>query len=250
VVGQDQGARPAGRGGGRFETTRWSIVLTARGSDPPRAREALATLCGLYWFPLYAFVRSRGSAPEEAEDLTQAFFTHLLEKDALRQVDPGKGRFRSFLLASLKNFITDERRKESARKRGGDTTALSLDAEAAEGRYALEPADDLTPDRLFERQWALTVIDQALKRLRERYARTRKESHFDELRIFLTGEHRPVPYSEIAVRLGLSEVAVKVAVHRLRKRFRDALRAEVAQTVATRREIDAELRSLHDALDT
>jgi RNA polymerase sigma-70 factor (ECF subfamily) len=234
---------------GRFATTRWSVVLTAREGDPSLAHEALATLCGLYWFPLYAYVRGRGASPEEAEDLTQGFFAHLLEKEALKRVDPAKGRFRSFLLASLRNFLSDERARETAKKRGGGATPVSLDAEEAEGRYSLEPAHGLTPERLFERQWALAVIEQALGRLSERYARTGKEAQFEALKVFLSGEKRPVPYAEIAQQLGMTELAVKVAVHRLRKRFRDVLREKIAHTVGDEKEIDSELRALYAALE-
>jgi len=232
-------------------TTRWSVVLAAGGTSQPAAREALSTLCGLYWHPLYAFIRRRGSSPEEAEDMTQAFLVHVIEKESLRHVDPGKGKFRSFLLTSLKNFLSDQRSKETALKRGGGVAPVSLDAEEAEGRYSLDPGHDLTPERIFERQWALTVIEQAMTRLRERYARSGKENHFDEMKIFLSGEKRPVPYAyaEIAERLGLTGLAVKVAVHRLRKRFRDALREEIVQTVASSEEIDAELQALYAALE-
>lgn len=238
--------RPAG---GRFATTRWSIVLAAGASDAPRAREAMTALCEQYWFPLYAFARSRGSGPEEAEDLTQGFFAHVLEKHALRNVDPDRGRFRSFLLASFRHFISDERSRQQAKKRGGGVAALSLDAAAAEERYALEPVDELTPEKTFERQWALTVIEQTVARLRERYASRGKLDHFEALKVFLSGEKRPVPYAEVAPRLGISELAVKVAVHRLRKRFRDALREEIAQTVSAKAEIDEELRALYSALE-
>jgi len=248
LTDDNENAPPRKRAGGRFKTTQWSIVLAARGSDLPRTREAMSSLCGMYWFPLYAFVRSRGASCEQAEDLTQGFFTHLLEKDALRNVDPSKGKFRSFLLASITNFLSDERAKERAKKRGGGVTPVSLDAEAAENRFASEPADHLTPERIFERHWALTLIEQALARLRERYKRLGKQDHFEALKVFLSGEKRPVPHAEVARQLGLSELAVKVAVHRFRKRFRDALREEIAQTVTSEEEIDAELRSLHDAL--
>jgi RNA polymerase sigma-70 factor (ECF subfamily) len=234
----------------RFMTTRWSVVLAAGRSSQPAAREAMATLCGLYWQPLYAFIRRRGSSPEQAEDMTQAFLVHVIEKESLRHVDPGKGKFRSFLLASFKNFLSDQRSKEAALKRGGGVPPVSLDAEEAEGRYGLEPVDDATPERIFERQWALTVIEQAMARLRERYARTGKEEHFEQMKIFLSGEKRPVPYAEVARRLGITELAVKVAVHRLRKRFRDALREEIAQTVARPEQIDAELQALHAALES
>jgi RNA polymerase sigma-70 factor (ECF subfamily) len=234
----------------RFMTTRWSVVLAAGRTSQPAAREAMATLCGLYWQPLYAFIRRRGSSPEEAEDMTQAFLAHVIEKESLRHVDPGKGKFRSFLLASFKNFLSDQRSKEAALKRGGGVAPASLDAEEAEGRYRLEPADDATPERIFERQWALTVIEQAMTRLRERYLRSGKEDHFEEMKIFLSGEKRPVPYAEVAARLGITELAVKVAVHRLRKRFRDALREEIAQTVAESEQIDAELQALYAALES
>jgi RNA polymerase sigma-70 factor (ECF subfamily) len=235
--------------GGRFMTTRWSVVLAARGSDRPAAREALSTLCGQYWHPLYAFIRRGGSTPEEAEDLTQAFLVHLLEKEAIRHVDPAKGKFRSYLLASLKNFLSDQRSRETAAKRGGGVAPVPLDADEAEGRYRLEPAHDLTPERIFERQWALTVIEQAVTRLRGRYVRAGKEDHFEALKIFLSGEKRPVPYAEIAGKLDMTELAVKVSVHRLRKRFRDSLREEIAQTVHDPDEIEAELQALYAALE-
>jgi RNA polymerase sigma-70 factor (ECF subfamily) len=249
MAGPGNEGRPSSKEGGRFRTTRWSVVLAARGADPPRAREAMSTLCAIYWYPLYAFVRSRGAAPEEAEDLTQAFFTHLLEREALRHVDPAKGKFRSFLLASMKNFQADERRRSSAKKRGGGVDPISLDADEAENRYRHEPSHRLTPERVFERQWALTVIDQAVERLAERYDKAGKRDHFEALKVFLSGERRPVPHAEVARRLGISQLAVKVAVHRLRKRFRDALRSEIAQTVAEEREIEEELRALYAALE-
>lgn len=241
--------RSAGGAAGRFATTRWSVVLAARDGEEMPAREALATLCADYWYPLYAFARRRGAPPEEAQDLTQAFFTHLLEKDAIRHVDPGRGRFRSFLLASFKNFRSDQRERERAKKRGGGQTLVPIDRQAAEGRYALEPSHELTPERIYEKRWALTLIERTLDRLRERHARAGKEHQFEVLRIFLAGEKRPVPYARVARRLGMSELAVKVAVHRLRKRFRDLLREEIAQTVARDEEIEAELRALQAALE-
>jgi len=241
--------RSAGGAGGRFATTRWSVVLAARDGEEAPAREALATLCGLYWYPLYAFARRRGASPEEAQDLTQSFFAHLLEKEAIRHVDRERGRFRSFLLASFKNFQSDQREKEHAKKRGGGQVPLPIDGELAEGRYALEPSHELTPERIYEKRWALTLIERVLDRLRERHARAGKEHQFEMLRIFLAGEKRPVPYAEVARRLEMSELAVKVAVHRLRKRFRDLLREEIAQTVARDEEIEAELRALQSALE-
>lgn len=243
-------AAPGARPGTRFETTRWSVVLAARGSDPERAKAAMSTLCGQYWFPLYAFLRSRRHSPEEAEDLTQGFFAHLLEKESLRHVDPGRGRFRGFLLASCKNYVADQRTRGQAKKRGGGEVPLSLDREDAEGRLRYEPIDDLTPERIFERQWALAVIERALANLRERYESAGKAEHFDVMKVFLSGEKRPMPHSEVAERLGLSELAVKVAVHRLRKRFRDSLHDEIAQTVSGESEVDDELRALYAALES
>ena len=244
----DEEPRQAGTAGRRFETTRWSVVLAAASGDEPRAREALSTLCELYWYPLYAFVRSGGSSPAEAEDLTQGFFTHLLEKDALHRVDPRKGTFRSFLLASFRNFITDERVRQNALKRGGGAAIRSLDAATAERRFLVEPGHDETPERIFLRQWAVRVLERALERLRDRYARSGKSDQFEALKVFLSGEARPVPQAEVAAQLGVTVLAVKVAVHRLRKRFRDALRDEVVCTVEADADIDAEIRALYGAL--
>jgi RNA polymerase sigma-70 factor (ECF subfamily) len=236
-------------GGGRFTTTRWSVVLAARSPDAPPGRIALAELCATYWYPLYAYVRSRGESPDRAEDLTQAFFAQLIGKGMLRHVDPAKGKFRSFLLASMKNFITDEWKRAAALKRGGGALPISLDAVGAENRYRVELVEHLTPERFFERQWALTVIDQALLRLAQRYEQRGKLDHFKALKVFLSGEKRPVPYAQVAAGLDVSELAVKVAVHRLRKRFRDALREEIAETVTSEEEVEEELRALYAALE-
>jgi RNA polymerase sigma-70 factor (ECF subfamily) len=231
---------------GRFATTRWSVVLAA-GADgsSPAVRRALATLCESYWYPLYAFLRSRGYSAEDAQDLTQAFFTRLLEKHALRHADRSRGRFRSFLLASLKNFAANEHDREVAGKRGGNTPILSLEIERVEGRFQMEPPTDETPERVFDRQWALTLLDRVMSRLQaETAARSETPSSFDRLKTYLTGDQPQLRYADTASDLGMSEGAVKVAVHRLRKRFRDLVRDEIAHTVSSPAEIEDELRHL------
>jgi RNA polymerase sigma-70 factor (ECF subfamily) len=230
-----------------FTTTRWSIVLAAAHDSRPQAREALATLCGAYWFPLYYYVRRRGYRADEAQDLTQAFFATLLEKEYLDMADPGRGRFRSFLLASLSHFLANEWDRARARKRGGGKV-ISMDVADAESRYSLEPADDLTAERLFERQWAMTLLDQVLAELREELARDGKQPLFDRLKGFLGGEAPGASYGQVAAELGMTEGAVKTAVHRLRRHYRRLLRARIAQTVASAEEIDDEIRHLFAAL--
>ena len=227
-----------------FSATRWSVVLAAAGD----AEDALAALCRAYWFPLYAFLRRQGLSTHDAEDVTQGFFAHLLGKDALAQVDRAKGRFRTFLLASLKHFVADERDRANARKRGGGQPVISLDACEAEERYALEPRDELSPDKLFDRRWALAVIEQALARLGAEYAASGKGALFTTLQPQLTAPGTARPYAEIGTQLSMNEGAVKIAVHRLRQRYGVALRAEIAETVGAAEEVDAELRHLLDAL--
>jgi RNA polymerase sigma-70 factor (ECF subfamily) len=209
---------------------------------------ALAALCQAYWFPLYAFIRRQGTPPQDAEDLTQGFFAHLLSKEALSGVGREKGRFRTFLLASLKHFLADARDRARAQKRGGGQMPVSLDGCAAEERYAMEPLDELSPDRLFDRRWALAAIEQALARLAAEYAAGGKGALFAELKPLLTSGGGARSYAEIGALFGMSEGAVKVAAHRLRQRYRAALRAEIAETVESDSEIDAELRHLLDAL--
>ena len=227
-----------------FSATRWSVVLAAAGESS----DALAALCRAYWYPLYAFLRRQGLSTHDAEDVTQGFFAHLLGKDALAHVDRAKGRFRTFLLASLKHFLADERDRAHAQKRGGGEAAISLDACEAEERYALEPRDELSPDRLFDRRWALAVIGQALARLGAEYAASGKGALFDALKAQLTAPGGGPSYAEIGAAFGMNEGAVKVAVHRLRQRYGAALRAEIAETVGTAEEVEAELRHLLDAL--
>jgi RNA polymerase sigma-70 factor (ECF subfamily) len=230
---------------GQFVTTRWTQVVAAgRPADSTHVRAALEQLCRTYWFPIYAFVRRQGHTPHDAQDLTQEFFAQLLERNALGAADRERGRFRSFLLATLKNFLRDEWDKLRAQKRGGGRSILSLDAADAESRYALEPVDSLTADRIFERRWAMLLLNRALERLRAEHAAADKLAQFEALKASLAGSREAQPYSELAARLGLSEGAVKVAVHRLRQRYREVIRAEIAETVASEAEVEAELKHI------
>lgn len=233
---------------GRFATTHWSVIAAAQDRASPQAREALATLCRSYWYPLYVFVRRQGHGPEESQDLTQEYFARLLEKDFLDAVDPAKGKFRSFLLAACKHFLCNERDRQNAQKRGGHCDIISIDLPRAEERYRLEPADHLTPEKLFERRWALTLLEQVLARLREEFARSDKGPLFEQLKGFLAGKKADTSYEEAAVRLSLSEGAVKVAVHRLRKRYRELLQEEIARTLGDPRQVEEEIRALFGAL--
>lgn len=231
-----------------FATTQWTLVLNAARADTPEAARALATLCENYWYPLYAFVRRQGRSAHDAEDLTQAFFARLLEKDYLAHVAREKGRFRSFLLAALKHFLANEWDKARAQKRGGDCSMVPLDAGKAESRYAFEPVNALSADKIYERRWALTLLEHVMERLRDEYHAAGKHAHFEALKSCLTAAGDMPPYTELAAQLGTSEGAIKVAVHRLRQRYREFVRAEIARTVAHESEIDAELRHLFAAL--
>jgi RNA polymerase sigma factor (sigma-70 family) len=236
-----------GAGAARFATTRWSLVVAAGATGgSPEAREALETLCGACWFPLYAFARRTGAAREEAEDLVQGFFALLLEKGWLRQADRERGRFRTFLLAAFRHHAAHERDRGRAQKRGGGARLLSLDFAAGETRYLSEPAVDETPERLYERRWALALLDRALEGLRASYAGDRA-AVFEALRPHLTGGEPP-SLAETGAAIGLSEGATKVALHRLRRRYRDVLRATIAETVADPGEVDDEIHHLLAAL--
>lgn len=235
-------------GRGRFATTRWSVVLAASGADSPAADEALAKLCETYWFPLYAYLRGRGHDAAAAEDLTQAFFAHLLEKKAFRHADPARGRFRSFLLTSLKNSAANARDRELAKKRSPDMPLLPLDAGTAEERYLLEPATGETPERVFDRRWALALLDRVMGRLAAETAGAGRQRHFDRLKMYLTGEQPQVSYADAAAALGTSEAAVKVAVHRLRRRFGALVHEEVSHTVASPDDVESEIRHLWSAV--
>ncbi len=233
---------------GDFAPTRWSVVVAARGSDVVDARAALETLCEAYWLPLYAWARRRGRSAADAEDLVQGFFAELLEKDWVEAAHPGRGRFRAFLLTAFKRHAGRVRDHDAAQKRGGDRIQLSLDFEDGERRYSLEPAHDTTPERIFERRWALTLLERVLDGLRREAETAGRGAVFLELRGFLPGGTDDRSYREVAEATGLTEGAVKVAVHRLRGRYRDRLRAEVAETVADADEVDAELEALLAAL--
>ena len=225
------------------------MVVAAGGSDSPRSRQALATLCETYWYPVYAFVRRQGHTADEARDLEQGYFLQLLDKGYLKGLRPEAGRFRAFLLTSVKHFLSNARDRERAQKRGGGRSPISLDFDGAEGRYAFEPVDPaLTPDRLFERRWATTVLENAMAALREEFVRSGQTMRFESLKGHLTGEEAAISYREAAAGLGLSESAVGVAVHRLRQQFASALREVIAQTVANPAEIDDEIRCMLSAL--
>lgn len=228
----------------RFHTTRWTLVAAAGAGDRAEARRALGELCQRYWFPLYAYLRRRGHSVSEAQDLTQGFFAFLLEKGALAAADRERGRFRSFLLASLNNYVANEWHRERAVKRGGGRSPLSLDFEAAEERYRLQPAEGASPEELYDRQWAVTQLDRVLRRLEEEAIAAGTVERFGALKAYLVGGDAGAPYREVADRLAMSESAVKVAVHRLRHRFGRLLREQVAETLAEPSRIDEEIRNL------
>jgi RNA polymerase sigma-70 factor (ECF subfamily) len=230
--------------GSRFATTSWSTVLAAREASTVESRAALEALCRTYWYPLYAFVRRRGFAAEEARDLTQAYFARLLEKGYLDDYDPERGRFRVFLKASVQNFLSKEREKQRSWKRGGRAGIVSLDDDQIEGRYRFEPVDRLTPEQLYERRWALTVLEEARARLRQERVEAGRELEFLKLEGFLTGQGAQARYKEIAAELGTTEDAVKQALHRLRRQFGVLLREVIGATVSSREEVDDELRHL------
>ncbi|MBE0541233.1 MAG: RNA polymerase sigma factor [Verrucomicrobia bacterium] len=231
-----------------FVTTHWSVVLTAGRNDTTRAHAALAKLCQTYWYPLYAYVRRRGQSPEDAQDLTQEFFARLLEKNWVGNADQTKGRFRSFLLSAMNHFLADEWDKARAQKRGGGVPLVPLQFETAETRYGVEPTDSATPERTFERRWALTLLEEVLNHLRAEYEQEGKADLFTTLHPCLVGERTAQPYAELATKMGVNEGTVKSAVHRLRQRYRQLLRDEIANTVAGADEVDEELRHLFAVL--
>ena len=229
---------------GCFGTTHWSVVLAASQDDSASSREALEKLCRGYWRPIYTYVRRRGHAPHEAEDLTQGFFAHLLERKLLTVVDRQRGRFRTFVLHACEYFLAKQWRDASRLKRGGGQQVLSLDVAAAEDGFQHEPADQMTPERLYERQWALALLDLAMDRLRQEWAAVGKETLFATLQGFLSGERKSITCAQAAFELGMSEGAVRTAVHRLRQRYGEILRAEVAQTLSRPEDMEDELRHL------
>ncbi len=240
--------KPGSSAAADFAATRWTLVLSAaRGSQTPRAAAAMAELCRIYWYPLYAFIRRRGHPVHEAEDLTQEFFARLLDKHFLAAADREKGRFRTFLLMAAKRFLANEHDHAQARKRGGGRRILPLQGVEPEARYHQEPADNLTPERLFEQQWALTLLDQVLSRLQAEMTAAGKAALFESMKGHLAGGGDE-SYAATAARLGMSAGAVKVAVHRLRRRYREFLQEEISHTVAGPEEIEEEIRYLFTCL--
>lgn len=234
----------------RFLTTRWSLVLAAGQAESPDSREALATLCQAYWYPLYTYARRQVPSRDDAQDLTQEFFARVLEKDYLRAADRQRGKFRAFLLTAFKHFLANEHERAAAQKRGGGRKPLPLDFDSGELRYSREPSHDWTAERIYERRWALTLLDQVLGRLRQEFDKADKQPVFEALKGFLAGDSAAKTYQQIGEALDLSEAAVKTAVYRLRKRYHELLRDEIAQTVDTPEEIDDELRHLLAAVGT
>ena len=231
-----------------FVTTHWSVVLSARRKDSPESAAALEALCRTYWYPLYAFVRRQGHNPPDAQDLTQEFFARMLAKDYLRAAAQEKGRFRTFLIVALKRFLANEWDRARAQKRGGGQALLSLDTELAEQRYRVEPVEGSTAERVFERRWALTLLERTMQRLRDEFSSAGRSQEFDRLKGCLTAERGEISYADLARALGTSEGAARVAVHRLRKRFREVFREEIAQTVSSPEEIEDEVRYLMGVL--
>ena len=230
-----------------FATTRWSVVLAARQRTSPESSAALETLCQVYWYPLYVYVRRRGYNSHDAADVTQGFFSQLLEKNRIAHVERSKGKFRSFLLASMKHFLANECDRARAAKRGGGLVPISIELGVADAADRLEPIDDTTAEREFERRWALTLLDCILRKLRAEYVAGGRQELFDGIKGMITPRDLAGRYGQIAGDLGMSEGAVKVAVHRLRKRYRELLVYEVAQTVSSAEQIDDEIADLFDA---
>ncbi|HRY71426.1 MAG TPA: sigma-70 family RNA polymerase sigma factor [Phycisphaerae bacterium] len=228
---------------GGFPSTHWSVVLAAGDPAAPHACEALAELCRKYWYPLYFYVRKQGHRPEDAQDLTQEFFARFLERQYVALADPQRGRFRSFLLACLKHFLINEWKRTGAARLAGGPGVVCVTVDAEE-RYRAEPVDDLTPERAYEQRWALALLEQVLTRLGQEYAAAGKQAQFEALRGSLWGRHHEVSYADIASRLDLTEIAIKAAVRRLRRRYRETLRSEIAQTVMTPEEVEDEVRWL------
>jgi RNA polymerase sigma-70 factor (ECF subfamily) len=225
-----------------FATTHWSVVLAAAEQETPAAAAALERLCSTYWYPQYAYIRRQGYDVADAQDLTQSFFAHILSRAFLKRASRDKGKFRSFILGSLKFFLVDELAKLQAKKRGGGRTMVFLDANSAEARYRLEPVDLMDPEKLFERRWAITLLDRVLERLEAEFVEAGKSRVFERLREFLLGDRGAATYAAVAAALGMTEGAVKVAVHRLRQRYRELFREEIAQTVGDPAEIEDEMR--------
>jgi len=230
-----------------FVTTHWSVVQSAREPGSPQSAAALETLCRTYWYPLYAYLRRQGRAPHDAEDLTQSFFARLLQKDYLHAAEREKGKFRTFLLVAFKRFLANEWDREHAQKRGGFASVVPIDEELAESRFAADHSHAVPPDVLFDRQWAMALLDRTMARLQEEYVSSGRAKLFEYLQSCLARDESALPYAEIATRLNLTEPAVKMAVQRLRARYLEMLRAEIAHTVSSAEEIEEEIRHLFSA---
>jgi RNA polymerase sigma-70 factor (ECF subfamily) len=231
-----------------FLTTHWSVVLAAGKVESPKAAAALEDLCRAYWKPLYAYVRRQGHDAHEAQDLTQDFFARLLEKHYLELADPARGRFRTFLLTSLKRFLINDWKRASRQKRGGGQEPFSLDSQSAEADYVFEPAEGLSPEQIYEKRWATTLLERVLGKLQADYEAAGMAALFNELKVYVWGEKSGLSYADIGAQLGLTEGAIKVAAHRMRQRFRQLLRDEIGNTVADPSEVDAELQYLFEVV--
>jgi len=227
-----------------FAATRWSVVVVAGRRSSPDSQKALQSLCEAYWYPLYAYVRRRVADSNDAHDLTQAFFAELLAKNYVGLARAERGRFRAFLLTSLKHFLSKERDKAKAQKRGGGKAPISLDFESADSRYRVEPGCDLTAEQIYDREWAIALLGRILQRLERESAENGKAEQFEELKGFLIGDHGGATYADVAHRLGTTEAATKMAAHRLRRRYRELLREEIAETVSSPEEVEDEIAKL------
>jgi RNA polymerase sigma factor (sigma-70 family) len=243
----EQSATPVSAPREYFATTRWTVVIAAGRRSTPDAEQALEELCRTYWYPLYAYVRRHGHTREDAEDLTQEFFARLLERNYLEGLDSQKGKFRAFLLAALKHFLANEWDRATRKKRGGTAKMLSLDWQHADTRYQIEPSDELSPDKLYDRMWAVALLERVIQRLREESIAEGKGKLFEELRPFLMIGKSAIPYAQAAAALGLTEGAVRVAVHRLRQRYRALLREEISQTLSDPAQVEDEMQALFSA---
>jgi RNA polymerase sigma-70 factor (ECF subfamily) len=232
-----------------FATTHWSVVVSAADTSAPGGQAALEELCRTYWYPLYAYVRRQGHCPEDAQDLTQEFFYNFLRRESLTNLSPLAGKFRSYLLASLKHFLSNRRRDGQTQRRGAGIQVISLDASAADDQFLIDAADNVTPEVLFERRWAFTVLDQAIEELRREYARRANSEMFDDLRGFLTCSDGTLSRAKLAEKHGISAGAIDVAIHRLRQRFGTLLREQIVRTVSSPNEVEEELRHLISILD-
>jgi RNA polymerase sigma-70 factor (ECF subfamily) len=245
---QDHPTPGSSAAGEVFATTRWTVVLAAGHRGGPQATVALEELCRTYWYPLYAYVRRHGHSREDAEDLTQGFFARLLEKNYLEGISSDKGKFRAFLLVALKRFLANEWDRANRQKRGGGAATLSLDWQDADLRYQIIPADNLSPDKLYDRAWALTVLERVIIRLRDESGAEGKSRLYEKLKPFLMLGKSDIPYTQAAATLEMSEGAVRVAVHRLRRRYRELLREEITQTLSDPSQAEAEIQALVSAL--